>query len=144
VALTNIAGIETRLTQDIRLEIWRKFLLLAPMAAVSALTRVPLARIREQAETWRLAEQGMREVVAVANAEGVQLTEDDVEKTLAFVMGMPATWKASLAVDLEQGRRLEVEWLSGAICRLGQAAKIETPFHRVALGVLKPHATGVM
>jgi 2-dehydropantoate 2-reductase len=144
VALTRTAGIETRLSQDIRLEIWRKFLMLAPMAAVSAMTRLPLARIREQAETWRLAEQGMREVVAVARAEGVQLTEQDVETTRAFVMGMPATWKASLTVDLERGRRLEVEWLSGAICRLGQAARIETPFHRVALGVLKPHAAGAM
>jgi 2-dehydropantoate 2-reductase len=114
------------------------------MAAVSAMTRVPLARIREQAETWRLAEQGMHEVVAVANAHGVALTEDDVRKTLAFVTGMPATWKASLTVDLEQGRRLEVEWLSGAVCRLGEAAKIETPFHRVALGVLKPHAAGTI
>jgi len=144
VALTNTAGIETKLSEDIRLEIWRKFLVVAPMAAVSAMTRVPLARIREQAETWRLAKQGMREVIAVANAEGVGLSDDDVEKTLAFVMGMPATWKASLTVDLEQGRRLEVEWLSGAVCRLGQAAKIETPFHRFALGVLKPHAAGAV
>jgi Ketopantoate reductase PanE/ApbA C terminal len=69
------------------------------------MTRVPLGRIRGQEEIWRLAEAGMREVVAVANAEGVRLTEDDVQRTLTFVQGMPATWKASLAVDLEQGRR---------------------------------------
>jgi len=142
VAMANAAGIETTLSEDIRLEIWRKFLVLAPMAAISAMTRLPLARIRSEPETWRLAELGMREVAAVANAEGVRLTEHDVQKTLAFVMGMPATWKASLTVDLEQGRRLEVDWFSGAVCRLGEAAKIDTPFHRVALGVLKPYATG--
>jgi 2-dehydropantoate 2-reductase len=143
VAMANTAGIETKLSEDIRLEIWRKFLVLAPMAAISAMTRLPLARIRSERETWRLAELGMREVVAVANAEGVRLTEHDVQKTLAFVMGMPETWKASLTVDLEQGRRLEVDWFSGAVCRLGEAAKIDTPFHRVALGVLKPYAKGV-
>ena len=142
--LANTGGIETRLSGDIRLEIWRKFLVLAPMAAISAMTRVPLGRIREHTETWRLAEQGMREVVAVANAEGVALTDDDVKSTLAFVMGMPATWRASLAVDLERGRRLEVEWFSGAVCRLGEAAKIDTPFHRIALGVLTPHAAGAL
>ncbi|HEV8614219.1 MAG TPA: 2-dehydropantoate 2-reductase, partial [Methylomirabilota bacterium] len=144
VDLASAAGIETRLSHDIRLEIWRKFLVLAPMAAISAMTRVPLARIREHEETWRLAEQGMREVVAVANAEGVALTEDDVASTLAFVKGMPATWRASLAVDLERGRPLEVAWFSGAVCRLGQAAKIDTPFHRIALGVLMPHAAGAV
>ncbi len=142
VALASAAGIETVLSRDIGLEIWRKFLVLAPMAALSAMTRVALAEIRRHAETWCLAEQGMREVVAVANAQGIGLTEEDVQRTLAFVEGMPATWRASLAVDLEQGRRLEVEWLSGAVCRLGQAAGIETPFHRVALGALKPHAAG--
>jgi 2-dehydropantoate 2-reductase len=142
VALATRAGIEAAMSQDIRLEIWRKFLLLALMSALSAMTGVELARIREQTETWQLAEQGMREVVAVANAEGVELTEQDVQHTLAFVQGMSPTWRASLAVDLRQGRRLEVDWLSGAVCRLGQAAGIPTPFHRVALGVLKPHAPG--
>jgi 2-dehydropantoate 2-reductase len=142
VALGNSAGIETASSPDIRLEIWRKFLVLAPMAALSAMTRVMLARVRAHEDTWRLAEQGMREVVAVANARGVALTEEDVRRTLAFVQSMPATWRASLAVDLEQGRRLEIDWLAGAVSRMGQAAGIETPFHRFALGVLKPHAAG--
>jgi 2-dehydropantoate 2-reductase len=142
VALANQAGIETASTQDIRLEIWRKLLVLAPMAALSAMTRVALARIRAHEDTWQLAELGMHEVVAVGNAQGVRLTEEDVRRTLAFVQGMPATWRASLAVDLEQGRRLETAWLAGAVARLGRARGIETPFHRVALGVLAPHAAG--
>jgi 2-dehydropantoate 2-reductase len=141
-ALASRAGIDTAVSPDIRLEIWRKLLLLAPMGALSAMTRLPLGRIREQPETWRLAEQGMREVVAVANAQGVALTDADIRGTLAFVQGMPPTWKASLTVDLEQGRRLEVEWLSGAVCRRGRAAGIPTPFHDVALGVLLPRAAG--
>jgi 2-dehydropantoate 2-reductase len=142
VGLATRAGIETAVSGDIRLEIWRKFLLLAPMSALSAMTGVELARIRQQEETWQLAEQGMREVVAVANAEGVRLAEEDVQRTLAFVQGMPPTWRASLAVDLEHRRRLEVDWLAGAVCRLGRAAGIPTPFHRVALGALRPHAAG--
>jgi 2-dehydropantoate 2-reductase len=112
------------------------------MATLSAMTRVPLAGIRRHPETWRLAEQGMREVVAVGNAQGIGLTDEDLQRTLSFVQGMPPTWRASLAVDLEQGRRLEVEWLSGAVCRLGLAAGIDTPFHHVALGALMPHAAG--
>jgi 2-dehydropantoate 2-reductase len=142
VALAARAGIETVPSPDIRLEIWRKFLLLAPMAALSAMTRVPLARIWAHPETWGLAEEGMREVVAVAQAQGIALGEEDVQRTLAFVRGMPATWRASLAVDLEQGRRLEIDWLAGAVVRLGQESGIDTPVHRIALGVLKPHAAG--
>ena len=105
VALATRAGIETVSSPDIRLEIWRKFLLLAPMAALSAMTRVPLARIHAHPETWGLAEEGMREVVLVAQAQGV-------------------------------------DGLAGAVVRLGRAAGLHTPFHRVALGILKPHAAG--
>src|SRR5262249_39678695 len=41
-ALASAAGIETALSREIGLEIWRKFLLLAPMGALSAMTRVAL------------------------------------------------------------------------------------------------------
>ncbi len=135
-------GLDVNISPDIRLELWRKFLLLAPMGGLSALTRVPLSQIRETPETWRLAAPAMAEMVAVAQAEGVGLGEADIESTLAFVQGMAPTWQASLTVDLQLGRRLELEWLHGTVCRLGEKAGIDTPFHRVVLGALMPHAKG--
>ena len=145
VTLGREGGLDAVLCPDIRLEIWRKFLLLAPMAGLSALTRLPLARTRETHETWRLAEQAMGEVVAVAQAEGVGLTDADIKNTLSFVQeGMPPTWQASLTVDLELGKRLELEWLHGTLCRLGEGHGIDTPFHRIVLGALMPHANGTI
>ncbi len=135
-------GLEVAISPDIRLELWRKFLLLAPMGGLSALSRLPLSQIRGTPDTWRLAAQAMAEVVAVAQAEGVGLGEADIESTLAFVQGMSPSWQASLTVDLELGKRLELEWLHGTVCRLGEKAGIETPFHRVVLGALLPHAGG--
>ena len=142
VEFGNKGGLEVTLSPDIWLEVWRKFLLMASMGGLSAMTRVPLGRIRETPATWRLAEQAMREIVAVAQAEGVGLTEVDIEKALAYVQGVPPTWKSSLTFDLEQGKQLEVEWLAGAVCRLGEKAGIDTPFHRTVLGALMPHASG--
>jgi 2-dehydropantoate 2-reductase len=142
VALGQAGGLEARVSPEIRLEMWRKFLLIGSMGPLSALTRVPLGAIRDSAETWALAEQAMREVVAVARAEGVPLGEDDVQRTSAMMKGAPPALKASLLTDLEQGRRLELEWLSGAVCRIGAAHNIDTPFHRFTVGILKPHAAG--
>ena len=85
---------------------------------------------------------GVREVLAVGNAHGIPLGEADVENAMKLAHGMQPTWKASITVDLEQGKRLEVDGLAGAVCRYGAAAGVDTPFHRVALGVLKPHANG--
>lgn len=144
VALAIEGGIDATLNPDIRGEIWRKFLLLAPMASLSAMTRVPLEAIRSTPETWALAEQGMREVAAVAAAEDVTLSARDIAGTLEFVAGMPGTWKASTLIDLEQGKRLEVEWLAGAVCRLAERHGLDAPFHRAALGTLMPLAGGAI
>ena len=145
VELAVKGGLDANLSSDIQLELWRKFLLLAPMAGLSAMTRVKLAQIRDTPETWRLAAEAMDVVDAIAQAEGVGLRPGDIENTLRFVQeGMPPTWQASLTVDLELGKRLELQWLHGTICRLGERHGIDTPFHRVVLGALMPHANGAV
>jgi len=136
----NHGGVEAKVSEDIRLDLWRKLMLLAPLGALSAMIRLPHARYHDVAESWRLVEMGVREVFAVGKANGIALSEADVESTMKLAHGMRPTWKASLTVDLEQGKRLEVDGLAGAVCRYGETAGIDTPFHRVALGVLKPHA----
>jgi 2-dehydropantoate 2-reductase len=45
-------------------------------------------------------------------------------------------------MDLERGNRLELEWLSGAVCRLGDETGIETPVHCVVRAALAPFADG--
>ena len=83
-------------------------------------------------------------IAAVAAAEDVTLSARDIAGTLEFVAGMPGTWKASTLIDLEQGKRLEVEWLAGAVCRLAERHGLDAPFHRAALGTLMPLAGGAI
>ena len=142
-ALGGASALNLRISTDIELELWRKVLALTPAAGLSCLTRQPLGRVRETQECWYLLQEAMAEVVAVAQAEGVGLGETDIENVSASVREfMPPTWRGSLVTDLEAGRRLEVEWLHGAICRLGKKHGIDTPFHRVVLGALMPSAGG--
>jgi 2-dehydropantoate 2-reductase len=141
-AMATLGGVETRVSADIRLDLWRKMMLLAPLGALSAMIRLPHARYHQLPESWRLVDMGVREVVAVGNAHGIALDETDVGNTMKLANGMQPTWKASITVDLEQGKRLEVDGLVGAVCRYGEEAGVDTPFHRVALGVLRPHAGG--
>ena len=131
------------ISTDIEAQLWRKVLGLTPAAGLSCLTRLPLGRVRETPESWDLLQEAMAEVVAVAQAEGIGLGEIDIQSVSASVKEfMPPTWRGSLVTDLEAGRRLEVEWLHGAIYRLGKKHGIDTPFHRVVLGALMPYANG--
>jgi 2-dehydropantoate 2-reductase len=136
------AGIDAKLRENIQWWIWSKFAMLAPFAAATAMTRQPIGPIRSDPDGRRLLTDAIAEVAAVAKARGVDLGADAVERTMKNVDAVPPTMKASMLFDLERGNRLEVEWLSGAVWRLGREAGIDTPVHRVAYAALKPFANG--
>ncbi|MCK5274005.1 MAG: 2-dehydropantoate 2-reductase, partial [Alphaproteobacteria bacterium] len=50
--------------------------------------------------------------------------------------------KASMLGDLERGNRLELEWLTGAVVRLGRELGVPTPVSDTIYAVLKLHAEG--
>jgi 2-dehydropantoate 2-reductase len=81
-------------------------------------------------------------VVAVGRAKDVTFAPDVVERTLKFAGQLPPAMKASLAHDLDRGNRIEIEGLSGAVVRLGQATGVPTPVHRAVYAALKLHAGG--
>jgi 2-dehydropantoate 2-reductase len=47
-----------------------------------------------------------------------------------------------MQMDLEQGRRLELEWLSGAVARFGDELGVPTPTHHFIYAALKLEADG--
>lgn len=135
------AGLDGTLSDDIESVIWGKFAMLASMAGVTTLTRQPLGPVREDPDMRRLLEEAIAEVVAVAAAQGIDLAEVQAE-TMRLVDEFPYEGKSSMLMDLEKGGRLELEWLSGAVVRLGRELGLETPTHRVIHAALKPWAEG--
>ena len=82
------------------------------------------------------------EAAAVGRALGVQLPDDVEERVLGLLDSSPANGKTSQLVDLEHGRRLEAEWLSGTVVRLGSEHGVPTPVHHTVYAALKPYAHG--
>lgn len=136
------AKIFTEVADDITRAIWEKFVFLACNAALTALLRLPLGPIRENPRSRSLLLDALREAVAVAKARGVALPDGFAEDRLAFIDGLAPETRASMAVDLERGNRLEVDWLSGAIVRMGNERGVATPVHRVVADGLAPFANG--
>lgn len=136
------AGLDARLSDDIRRSIWEKFVFLVGMAAVTATIRLPLGPILGHPLTRQFYLDAMREAAAVGRAHGVRLPEDIADERLAFSDTLPPTMTASLQLDLERGNPLEVEWLSGSVVELGAAVGVPTPIHRAARDILILHAKG--
>jgi 2-dehydropantoate 2-reductase len=136
------AAVEHRVSEEIQRDIWDKMAFLATFAGLTALMRLPIGPIREDAETRAALREGLAEASAVARAKGIALPDDFGERTLVRCDRLPYEMKSSMLQDLERGRRLELPWLSGAIVRLGRDLGVPTPTHAFITTALKLHAAG--
>ncbi len=141
-AACRAAGIEARVSPDIAVDIWKKFIFLAPMAGATAFYRVPIGEIRDHPERWARLEAMVRETAAVGRAKGVALADDAERGSLAFLGKLPPAMKSSMQLDLERGRRLELEWLNGEVVRLGAELGVPTPETAAVFEALEPFALG--
>src|SRR6266404_3520052 len=71
-----------------------------------------------------------------------RLDQQFAEQRLAFVVGLPPPMTSSMHNDLEQGRRLEVDWLSGGVVELGKSVGVPTPFNMAVRDILTLQANG--
>ena len=136
------AGVDHQISERIRHDIWDKMAFLSSFAGLTALMRLPIGPIREDAETRAMLRAALSEACAVAGAKGVALAEDFVDRTLVRCDRLPYEMKSSMLQDLERGRRLELPWLSGAIVRIGRELGVPTPTHALIATALKLHAEG--
>ncbi|MFZ2493844.1 MAG: 2-dehydropantoate 2-reductase [Thermoanaerobaculia bacterium] len=132
------AGVKADIPADIQRAIWQKFVFIAPLSAIGAVTRAPTGDWREVAQTRALAVQAIHEVVAVARAKGIALPGDSVEKTLGRYDGLPHGSTSSMQRDVMDGRPSELEAQVGAVVRLGTEHGIATPAFDFLYAALLP------
>jgi 2-dehydropantoate 2-reductase len=142
VAAAKAAGIDILHSPDIARAIWEKFVFLAAFSAITAASRLPKGALWREAHSRALYETLVREAVAVARAEKIDLAADQVEKTVAQAASLPDGMKASMLHDLERGAKLELPWLSGAVVRMANAHGLGAPAHAAIVGLLQPFAQG--
>lgn len=136
------ADIQAEAAPDARVPIWEKFILLASVAGFCGASRLPIGPLWADPVTRSCFIDACREVERVARAEGVPVAADVIDRIPAYVDSIPGTMRASLLIDLSQGRRIEVEALQGSVVRRGQRVGVPTPIMATLYAVLKPHAGG--
>jgi 2-dehydropantoate 2-reductase len=136
------AGVDAKVPADIRKAIWEKYVFLASLSAMTALTRLPLGPLRADPDTRALFRQLAEEVVAVGRVKGVALDDGTVEAMMQRLDALPPGMVASMLGDLQRGNRLELPWLSGGVDAMGRALGVPTPAHRFVHVALKLFANG--
>jgi 2-dehydropantoate 2-reductase len=136
------AGFHAKLSDNIALEIWTKFVRLSVFSGMTAVTRGPIGPIVSDPDLMAMLLDALREARAVAVAHGVAVPESITANVQEAYGRMSPDAKSSMLHDLERGRRLELPWLSGAVARLGREAGVPTPIHTFITTVLKPYVNG--
>jgi 2-dehydropantoate 2-reductase len=137
-AFSKAKGVTPYVSPDVRVAMWEKFLFIAALSGVGALTRAPVGVLRTVPETRRMLEGAMDEILAVAHARGIALPQEAVTETMAFIDALPADGTASMQRDVIAGRPSELESQNGAVVRLGEKAGVETPIHTFIYHSLLP------
>ena len=135
-------GIEVEAVPDARVPLWEKFIYLAPFAAFTGASRLPIGGIWTFLQVREMFYEACREVERVARAEGVAVPADRITRIERYMEALPPSTRSSLLIDLQQGKRIEVEALQGSVVRRGKKAGVPTPIMASLYAVLKPHEHG--
>lgn len=137
-SLFDKSGIKNKISDDIHLDIWKKFLFIATISGIGALTRVEFGVMRDDDYIRQIMYQTANEIVAVANAKGIALTNDDIEMVLKVVDNLNAKTTASMQRDIMEGRPSELENFNGYIVKQGKELHITTPVNAFTYHCLLP------
>ena len=140
-ALTD-ADVSAPATDDIERDLWSKFVLFSAVSGVTAAGRCTIADISSTPELGALFRAVMGETATLGRARGVALRDDIETKTWKRAQTLPPNMRASTAIDLENGRPLEIEWVSGAVARLSEQAGLDAPINKAIYALLLPHKAG--
>ena len=121
------AGILGQVSADIMTLRWDKLVWNGAFNTVTTLTRRRVGEVLDDPEAVKLVRTLMQEIVNVARAEGAKIAEDRVDAYMAHSQKNLRALKTSTQQDLERGKALEYEALSGAVVRAARRHNISVP-----------------
>lgn len=125
-------------SENVQVDLWRKFLFFAAASSVGSVTRSPMNVLRAMPASRALLESAVQEVYTMARAYDVALPPESVADTLAFIDAIPAGGTSSTQRDVIAGRPSELDALAGSMVRLGRERGVPTPVYDVLYGALVP------
>lgn len=132
------AGIDYVIPADMRHQLWWKFLINVGINQVSAVLGAPYSAFQVVGSPAREAMiAAQREVIAVANAEGVALDERDLDAWLEVLAGLGPDNYTSMAQDALAGRPTEVDIFGGRVSQWGRRHGVPTPVNDLLVQLLR-------
>ena len=107
--------------------------------SVSILTgvlQVPMGFITQNPNAWAVCETLVREAVAVAAGEGIDFDVNEKIAEVRKVCEDSPNGLTSIYADLKNGRRTEVDTISGSVVRASDRNGVPAPTHRAMVNLV--------
>jgi 2-dehydropantoate 2-reductase len=131
------AQVPVRIVPDVAVELWAKLLVNCAYNAISGLAQTPYARLAAQPGIVALQRDAVREVIAVAGAAGVALSEAASLEAVAKIAAAMPGQLSSTAQDMARRKPSEIDHLNGYIARRGAELGVATPVNRALHALVK-------
>ncbi len=132
------AGFNNTISEDIYVDIWSKFMFIATVSGLGALTRATIGEMYENDGTQKILEQTATEIYKIGKTKGVALPENLVDKIMTFISKQPYNSTASTQRDILEGRPSELDNFNGFIVKEGKKLGIFTPANTFIYSCLQP------
>jgi 2-dehydropantoate 2-reductase len=130
-------GIPYQIPEDMLRELWWKFMMNVGINQTSAILKAPYGVFQKVAEARELMATASREVIRLAERNGINLSEADIQKYTQVIDTISAAGKTSMLQDVEACRKTEVETFAGTVIELGKKYGVETPVNQILYRMIK-------
>ncbi len=133
----NRAGMETKITRDIKSLIWLKLIINCGINALTAITRLNNAKINEYEGTKRLMRLAVTEGIRVIKRKRIRLSCDDPLAKVEAICEATGDNVSSMLQDVMRRKRTEIDFINGVVVRLGQELNIPVPVNQTLVDLVK-------
>lgn len=135
-------GLPYEIERDIKRRMWGKFMLNVGINQAVAVFGRDYADAQNEGQTRDVMIAAMREVIPLAEKEGIAITADDIPYWLKVVATLNPVSKPSMRQDVEARRTSEVEMLAGAVLAMSKKYGIQSPVNEMLYEKLKAIEAG--
>lgn len=122
--------------ENIQQLIWNKLFTNVSLSALTGVLQVPMGFIADNEHAWNITRKLIHEAVEVAHGLGLEADEEEITEKVRLTSANSPEGITSICADLKNGRRTEVNTISGSVVRAARKCHIPAPTHELMVELI--------
>ena len=129
-------GFHVAIHSNIQQLIWNKLFTNVSLSAVTGILQVDMGYIAANEHAWNMTVRLIKEAVLAAKGLGLWADENEIMEKVRKTSEMSPNGCTSIRSDLQNGRRTEVDTISGSVVRAAKKCGIPVPTHEFVVEMI--------